>query len=99
MALPKVFLAPERIRRAQFSVKKSVENEFPFRTGPGCTHAGFPRWQADHGDAHQVVAGPSARSRLDDDFALHVRVDRAEVVKVARGCKSERELGVLGKHF
>ena len=32
---------------------------------------------------------------LDDDFALHVRVDGAQIAVVARGRKSEREAGVL----
>src|SRR6266404_6372144 len=44
VALPKVLLACERIRSVQFSVKKSMKSEFPFRTGPDCTYAGFAPW-------------------------------------------------------
>src|SRR5450755_110010 len=47
--------------------------------------------------AQLAAAGPSTGSRLDDDFAFHVRVDQAQVVIFARGCKSERELVVLSE--
>ena len=99
LALSKVSLAPQRIRHVQFSVEKRMENEFPFRTGAGRTHPAFGAKRLEHRDAHQVVERRSAGPRLDDDLAFHVGVDRALVVIVARGCKSERECGFLGEHF
>src|ERR1700730_14522532 len=54
--------------------------------------ASFPR-KLRH--AHLAAARPSTGSRLDDNFAFHVRVDQAQVVIFTRGCKSERELVVL----
>jgi hypothetical protein len=45
-------LASQRIRRAQFSIEKSVQDEFPIRTGAGRSHAGFGRWRREHGNAH-----------------------------------------------
>jgi hypothetical protein len=35
--------------------RKSVENEFPFRTGAGRTQASFGRRRPDHGNAHHVA--------------------------------------------
>ncbi len=55
MALPKVLLAPQRIRHVQFSVEKSMEDEFPFRTGAGRTHPAFGAKRLEHRNAHQVV--------------------------------------------
>jgi hypothetical protein len=52
-ALPKVLLAPQRIRHVQFSVEKRMQNEFPFRTGTGCTHPAFGAKRLEHRDAHQ----------------------------------------------
>jgi hypothetical protein len=48
-------------------------------------------------DLDAFAAGPSARSRLDDDLSLHVRVDRAQIVIVAPRRERERERGVLDK--
>jgi hypothetical protein len=55
LALPKVLLARQRICRVQFSVEKCMENEFPFRTWAGRTHAACGRRRPDHGDAQQVA--------------------------------------------
>jgi hypothetical protein len=48
-------LANLRIRRVQFSIKKSVEDQFPIRTGTGRAHAGFERRRRDHDNAHHVA--------------------------------------------
>jgi hypothetical protein len=55
LAAPEVKLASQRIHRVQFSVEKSVQDEFPFRTGAGCAYAGFGRRRPDHGDALHVA--------------------------------------------
>src|ERR1700691_6164122 len=91
-ALPKVLLASQRTCRVQFSAENRMENELPFRTGTSVARAGFE----DHDNA---PARTSAGIRLDDDFFLSIRVDRAQVVIVTRSCKSERELGVLDESF
>src|SRR5260221_7817527 len=61
----------------------------------------FPRRPAANAAAKCAPggSGPSTGSRLDDDFAFHVRVDQAQVVVFARGCKSERELVVLDERL
>jgi hypothetical protein len=41
LTLLKMQLASQRIRRVQFSVKKSVWDQFPIRTGSGRAHAVF----------------------------------------------------------
>jgi hypothetical protein len=92
-ALLEVLLALGRICSVQFSVEKSMKSEFPFRTR--ATRAEFGCGQAGHDYAHSRRTGQSTGSCLDDDFAFHVRVDRAQIVIVARGCKSEGEAGVL----
>src|SRR6266481_7978664 len=74
----------------------SKENEFPFRAGRA--HPAFGAKRLEHRDAHRVVERRSAGPRLDDDLAFHVGVDRAQLVIVARGCKSERKCGLLGEH-
>src|SRR3981189_757096 len=52
---PEVQLASQRIRRVQFSVEESVQDEFPIRTGAGRAHAGFGRRRREHGNAHHVA--------------------------------------------
>jgi hypothetical protein len=78
-----------RLKSADFDDgTPSIEPNFPFReitAGPLGPAAGRSR--------------SSNGSRLDDDFAFHVRMDRAQIVVVARGRKSERELGVLDEVF
>src|SRR6266478_4631864 len=70
-------------RASQCSLK-SCSSEF---------HSAMRRMQSN---AHERS---STGSRLDDDFAFHVRMDRAQIVIVARGRESERELGVLDESF
>src|SRR5712672_2298098 len=41
LASPEMQLASQRIRRVQFSVEESVQDEFPIRTGAGRAHVGF----------------------------------------------------------
>ena len=41
LASPEVQLASQRIRRVQFSVEESVQDEFPIRAGAGRAHAGI----------------------------------------------------------
>jgi hypothetical protein len=48
-------LASLRIRCVQFSIEKSVEDQFPIRTGTGRAHAGFGRRRRDHDNAHHVA--------------------------------------------
>ena len=55
MASREMQLASQRIRRIQFSVKKSVQDQFPIRTGAGRARTGFGRRRPDHGHAHRVV--------------------------------------------
>jgi hypothetical protein len=91
-----VSLARQCICRIQFSVKKSVQDEFPLRTGAGHAHTGFGRGRPGHGNALHAAKRAST-GRLDDHFTLHVWVDQAQITVVARGRKSEREAGVLGQ--
>ena len=55
LALPKMLLAPLRIRRVQFSVEKRMESKLPFRTGTGPAHPAFGARRREHRGAHQVV--------------------------------------------
>ena len=55
LASPEVQLASQRIRRVQFSVEESVQDEFPIRTGASRAHAGFGRRRREHGNAHHVA--------------------------------------------
>jgi len=98
LASPEVQLASQRIRRVQFSVEESVQDEFPIRTGAGRAHAGFGAGGEIMTMRTMSLSGTLARW-LDDDFAFHVRVDRAQILIVARGCKSERELASLARVF
>lgn len=55
LASPEMQLASQRIRRIQFSVKKSVQDQFPIRTGAGRARTGFGLRRPDHGNAHRVA--------------------------------------------
>ena len=55
LASPEVQLASQRIRRVQFSVEESVQDEFPIRAGACRAHAGFGRRRREHGNAHHVA--------------------------------------------
>jgi hypothetical protein len=48
-------LASLRIRRVQFSIEKSVQDQSPIRTGAGRAHACFWRRRRDHDNAHHVA--------------------------------------------
>jgi hypothetical protein len=55
LASPEVQLASQRIRRVQFSVEESVQDEFPIRAGAGRAHAGIGRRRREHGNVHHVA--------------------------------------------
>src|SRR5216684_6153576 len=55
LASLEMLLACLRIRRVQFSIEKSVEDQFPIRTGTSRAHAGFERRRRDHDNAHHVA--------------------------------------------
>jgi hypothetical protein len=48
-------LASLRIRRLQFSIEKSVQDQSPIRTGAGRAHAGAGRGRRDHDNTHHVA--------------------------------------------
>jgi len=55
LASSEMQLASQRIRRIQFAVEKSVQDQSPIRTGAGRVHAGFGRRRREHGNAQHFA--------------------------------------------